>query len=35
VLRHIAQDGRAWIARAGEIADHYYQHHYAEAAHGA
>ena len=35
VLRHIAEDGRAWIARAGEIADHYYEHHYAEAAHGA
>jgi hypothetical protein len=35
VLRHIAEDGRAWIARAGEIADHYYEHHYAEAVHGA
>jgi len=35
VLRHIAADGRAWIARAGEIADHYYEHHYAEAARGA
>lgn len=35
ILRHIAADGRAWIARAGEIADHYYEHHYAEAAHGA
>jgi allantoinase len=35
VLRHIAGDGRAWIARAGEIADHYCAHHYAEVAHGA
>ena len=35
VLRHIAEDGRAWIARAGEIADHYYAHHYEEAVHGA
>ena len=35
VLRHIAEDGRAWIARAGEIADHYYAHHYEEAARGA
>jgi peptidoglycan/xylan/chitin deacetylase (PgdA/CDA1 family) len=26
VLRHIAADGRAWIARAGEIADHYLAH---------
>jgi hypothetical protein len=22
-LRHIAADGRAWIARAGEIVDHW------------
>ena len=35
VLRHIAGDGRAWIARAGEIADHYYAHHYAAVARGA
>jgi peptidoglycan/xylan/chitin deacetylase (PgdA/CDA1 family) len=25
VLRHIAADGRAWITRAGDIADHYLQ----------
>jgi allantoinase len=30
VLRHIAADGRAWIARAGEIAEHYLAHHGAE-----
>lgn len=27
-LRHIAADGRAWITRAGEIADHFYAHDY-------
>jgi allantoinase len=27
VLRHIAADGRAWITRAGDIADHYLANH--------
>jgi hypothetical protein len=27
VLRHIAADGRAWITRSGDIADHYLSHH--------
>lgn len=27
VLRHIAADPRAWITRAGDIADHYAAHH--------
>ena len=31
VLRHIVADGRAWITRAGDIADHYYAHHYEAA----
>jgi allantoinase len=31
VLEHIAADGRAWIARSGDIADHYLAH-YHEAA---
>ncbi len=35
VLRHIVDDGRAWIARAGEIAQHYYAHYYEEAVRGA
>ncbi|HEY5760647.1 MAG TPA: polysaccharide deacetylase family protein [Steroidobacter sp.] len=35
VLKHIAGDGRAWIARAGEIADHYYANHLEGARHGA
>ena len=32
VLRHIAADGRAWITRSGDIADHYLAHHYDDAA---
>jgi peptidoglycan/xylan/chitin deacetylase (PgdA/CDA1 family) len=32
VLRHIAADGRAWITRSGEIAAHYLQNYYADAA---
>jgi peptidoglycan/xylan/chitin deacetylase (PgdA/CDA1 family) len=31
VLRHIAADGRAWITRAGDIAEHYYAHYYDAA----
>ena len=31
VLRHIAADGRAWITRAGDIAEHYYAHYYDSA----
>ena len=31
-LRHIAADGRAWITRSGDIADHYLAHHYDDAA---
>jgi peptidoglycan/xylan/chitin deacetylase (PgdA/CDA1 family) len=28
VLRHIAADGRAWITRSGDIAEHYLSHDY-------
>jgi allantoinase len=38
VLRHIAADGRAWITRSGDIADHYlgsYPELAASAAGGA
>lgn len=35
VLRHIVDDGRAWITRAGDIADYYYAHYYPEASRGA
>jgi len=28
VLKHIAADGRAWITRAGDIADHFIANHY-------
>ena len=31
VLAHIAQDGRAWITRSGDIADHYLAHYYDDA----
>jgi peptidoglycan/xylan/chitin deacetylase (PgdA/CDA1 family) len=31
VLRHIAADGRAWVTRAGDIAEHYYAHYYNAA----
>lgn len=31
VLKHISGDGRAWITRAGDIADHYYAHYYDAA----
>lgn len=34
VLRHIAADGRAWITRSGDIADHYLAHYYDDAAGG-
>ncbi|MEO7169662.1 MAG: polysaccharide deacetylase family protein [Sphingomonas sp.] len=32
VLRHIAADGRAWITRSGDIADHFLAHDYDAAA---
>lgn len=32
VLRHIAADGRAWITRSGDIADHFLAHGYDAAA---
>lgn len=32
VLRHIAADGRAWIARSGDIVDHFLKHYYDAAA---
>jgi peptidoglycan/xylan/chitin deacetylase (PgdA/CDA1 family) len=31
VLDHIAKDGRAWITRSGDIADHYLANYYDEA----
>ncbi len=31
VLRHIAADGRAWITRSGDIADHFLAHDYDAA----
>lgn len=31
VLRHIAADGRAWITRSGEIAEHFLQYYYEAA----
>jgi len=31
VLRHIAADGRAWITRSGDIAEHFLAHDYARA----
>lgn len=31
VLRHIAADGRAWITRSGDIAQHFLDHHYDAA----
>lgn len=33
-LRHIAADPRVWLARAGDIADFYLEHHY-DAAHAS
>ena len=35
VLRHIAADGRAWITRSGDIADHYLAHYPELAASAA
>jgi hypothetical protein len=32
VLRHIAADGRAWITRSGDIADHFLTHDYDAVA---
>ena len=32
VLRHIAADGRAWIARSGDIVDYFLAHYYDAAA---
>ena len=32
VLRHIAADGRAWITRSGDIADHFLANGYDSAA---